>query len=103
MRSCELRATKNFVDGFLDATRISIDYVLDAGTWEQAAVRYARYAARRRASNAKTGGPKRFLADFIVGAHALSRADRLLTLDTNRYSRDFPDLKQWDAAKIRRA
>jgi len=34
------------------------------------------------------------LADFIVGAHALTRSDRLLTLDPSRYSRDFPELEQ---------
>jgi len=27
-------------------------------------------------------------------AHALIRADRLLTLDASRYAKDFPELKQ---------
>ena len=32
------------------------------------------------------------LVDFIVGAHALLMADRFLTLDQGRYSKDFPEL-----------
>jgi predicted nucleic acid-binding protein len=39
------------------------------------------------------GPPRRLLVDFVIGAHALLRADRLLTLDTSLYKQDFPDLK----------
>ena len=37
--------------------------------------------------------PKHLLADFVVGAHAALKADRLLTLDVKRYRTGFPDLK----------
>jgi hypothetical protein len=33
------------------------------------------------------------LPDFIIAAHALLRADRLLTLDPTRYRQDFPKLR----------
>jgi len=33
------------------------------------------------------------LVDFLIGAHALVQADRLMTLDAKRYQRDFPELK----------
>ena len=84
-------ATPEFVDGFLDSTRAVVDFRLDEAIWREAGLRFARYAARRRSSRA--GAPRRLLADFIIGAHALLRADRLLTLDVPLYARDFPDLK----------
>jgi predicted nucleic acid-binding protein len=41
----------------------------------------------------KKQGPRRLLADFIIGSHALAQADRLMTLDPKRYKQDFPELK----------
>ncbi len=38
-------------------------------------------------------GTQRLLADFIIGSHALAHADRFMTLDPQRYARDFPELK----------
>jgi predicted nucleic acid-binding protein len=58
--------------------------------WHAAGAAFAAYAARRRRS--KGGEPKRLLVDFIVGAHAVLKADRLLTLDPARYSLAFPKL-----------
>jgi len=57
----------------------------------EAARRLERYAKRRRWPAPR--GPKRLLADFIIGSHALAQADRSLTLDPKRYERDFPELK----------
>jgi hypothetical protein len=85
------RASANFVDQFLAATDITIDFPVGEPVWRDVAVRFAKYAARRRAS--RGGSAKRVVADFIVGAHALIRADRLLTLDRALYSRDFPELE----------
>src|SRR5438046_5990875 len=44
-------------------------------------------------SQSRAGSPKRLLVDFIVAAHALLRADRLMTLDASRYRQDFPKLR----------
>jgi predicted nucleic acid-binding protein len=85
------KAKLDFVDDFLAATGISVDFDFGEPVWREASVRFAKYAVRRRTSG--EGRPKRLLADFIVGAHALLRSDRLLTLDRSRYSRDFPELE----------
>ena len=85
------RATESFVYGFLDATGIVIDYKLDERLWSEAGQRYARYAVRRR--QAAGEGPRRVLADFLIGAHALVQAERLLTLDPKRFNQDFPELR----------
>ncbi|HML16740.1 MAG TPA: PIN domain-containing protein [Bryobacteraceae bacterium] len=85
-------ATPKFVDDFLRETAIEIDFELDEEVWREAARRFSRYAARRRRS--RGGSSKRLLADFIVAAHALTQADRLLTLDSGGFYRhDFPELK----------
>jgi len=79
----ELHAHPNMTAGdvrsFLDATGIVIDYKLEEKVWAEAGLRYARYAARRRQSTGE--GPRRILPDFLIGAHALVQAERLLTLE----------------------
>lgn len=85
------RASQAFVDQFLAETGITVEFGLDEQVWRKAADRFVAYAKRRRRSGGTT--PKRFLADFIIAAHALLRADRLLTLDPSRYQRDFPELR----------
>jgi predicted nucleic acid-binding protein len=84
-------ATESYVRGFLEATGVQVDYKLDEGIWAETGVRFARYAARRRKATGK--GPRRLLADFLIGAHALMQADRLLTLDARVYQQDFPEVR----------
>lgn len=84
------RATATYIDSFLDETGILADWDLDKAIWQLAAERYEKYAIRKRKK--KMGEPKRLIADFIVGAHALLRADVLLTLDPRPYRRDFAEL-----------
>ena len=91
---CELlaypSATRQFVHEFLGGTGILVDFLLDEDVWQRAADSFVAYARRRRRS--RGGSPKRMLVDFVVAAHALLRADRLLTLDASRYRQDFPKL-----------
>ena len=84
-------ASQKFIDHFLSATHITVDFLLAEDVWRLAADAFAKYAERRR----RSGGthPRRFLSDFIVGAHATLRADRLLTLDVHLYKQAFPKLK----------
>ena len=84
-------ATEDFIRRFIESTGIIVDYRLDERAWVETGRRYARYAARRRKSSGS--GPKRLLADFLIGAHALVQADQLLTLDSTRYSQDFPEVR----------
>jgi len=84
------KAAHGQVREFLERTRVMIDFHLDEPVWQEAGTAYAAYAERRRRSKRNT--PKRLLVDFIVGAHALVSADRLLTLDGTRYKTAFPKL-----------
>jgi predicted nucleic acid-binding protein len=91
---CELlahpSATQRFVQEFVGETGIFVDFLLDEQVWQRAANAFVAYAQRRRRS--RGGSPKRMLVDFVVAAHALLRADRLMTLDASRYRHDFPKL-----------
>lgn len=84
-------ATPELVNRFLDDTGIEVDSDLDERVWRRASEAFAAYAVRRRASAG--GEPKRLLVDFLVGAHVCERADKLLTLDPQRYRQAFDDLR----------
>ena len=85
------KVTEPFVDEFLSTTNVAVDFVLEEAVWREAGRHFAGYAKRRRRSGG--GHPKRLLVDFLIGAHASLRADRLLTLDRERYAQDFPKLR----------
>jgi predicted nucleic acid-binding protein len=84
-------ASEAFVARFLTDTGIDADLDLGEAVWRRTAMAYAAYATRRRESAG--GEPKRLLVDFLVGAHAHEHADRLLTLDPQRYRSAFGDLR----------
>jgi predicted nucleic acid-binding protein len=75
---------------FLDATGIAIDYQMSDSVWTEAGRRYGQYAANRRKSIREN--PRRLLADFIIGAHALIHANRLMTMDKSNFRQYFPEL-----------
>ena len=81
--------TEGFLDSFFRATGIRIDWALDEDMWRSAGHAFQRYAGRRRKQGA---GPRRILADFLIGAHALEGGHRLLTLDDHLYRAAFPAL-----------
>ena len=85
------KTTFVFLKQFLTQTNIKVDFLLDEEVWRLASQTFADYAKNRRESGGKN--PKRFLADFIIGAHAMLRADRLFTLDKSRYENAFPHLR----------
>lgn len=49
-----------------------------------------------RAYRARRGPRNRVVPDFLIGAHALMQADRLLTRDAAFQRRNFPDLAVFD-------
>lgn len=85
------KATELFVNSFLSGTGIMVDFEFPQKIWLEAGHRFARYAKRRRRSTREA--PRRLLVDFIIGSHALTQADRLMTLDPKRYEQDFPEFK----------
>jgi predicted nucleic acid-binding protein len=82
--------TEAFVDYFLRETGISVDWDIDEQIWRTAGRAFQNYAKRRRKTPG--GSPRRILADFVIGAHALRRGYRLLTLDDRLYRSAFPRL-----------
>jgi hypothetical protein len=84
-------ATESYVRRFLEDTGVVVDFRLEESVWTESGLRFAKYAARRKKSTGE--GPRRILADFLIGAHALVQADRLLTLDPKVYQQDFPEVR----------
>lgn len=85
------RRTETFLDQFLKETGVAVDWTTDESVWRAAGKAFQKYANRRRKQ--KAGGPRRILADFLIGAHALEKGYRLLTLDAGIYRAAFPKLQ----------
>jgi len=84
------RRNENFLDKFLEDTGIVVDWSVDESVWRVAGKSFQKYANRRRKQRA--GQPRRILADFLIGAHALEKGYSLLTLDDGIYRAAFPKL-----------
>ena len=61
--------TESFLDSFCKETGIAVDWNLNEATWRGAGRAFRQYVARRRRQ--RDSGPRRILADFLIGAHAL--------------------------------
>lgn len=81
---------ESFLDSFCRETGINIDWSVKESVWRAAGRAFQTYAARRRRQ--RDSGPRRILADFLIGAHALEGGYHLLTLDDHLYRTAFPDL-----------
>ena len=82
--------TGEIIEDFLNRTGLEVDYRLNKAVWHEAGVRFRNYAERRR--RARHPWPRRLVADFVIGAHALLNADRLITFNGADFRRDFPEL-----------
>lgn len=79
-----------FLDEFLAETDILVDWNLDETIWRIAGRAFLAYAARKRRQ--RESGPRRILADFLIGAHAFQNGFSLLTLDERFFRAAYPRL-----------
>ena len=79
------------VEEFLRETGVAVDWELSPTIWARAGDAFARYAKRRRRHEIKTI-PRRLLADFVIGSHAVE-VGMLMTGDTEFFRKNFPELR----------
>ena len=79
-----------FLNSFFGDTATMVEWNLHEVVWRAAGRAFQKYAARRKEK--RDPGPRRILADFLIGAHAFERGYRLLTLDDRLYRAAFPGL-----------
>src|SRR5215831_8735425 len=82
--------TEGFLNKFCNETGMTVEFDLDEGIWRSAGRAFQAYTIRRRKQ--RDPGPRRILADFLIGAHAFERGYRLLTLDDHLYQAAFSSL-----------
>ena len=82
--------TEAFLNVFFAETGIGIEWNLAEEIWRAAGRSFQKYAARRKKQG--DSGPRRILADFLIGAHASEQGYRLLTLDERLYRAAFPGI-----------
>jgi hypothetical protein len=87
--------TEQFVDRFLEDAGIEVEWEINENMLRTAGVAFQNYAEQRRKQ--KGLQPRRILADFLIGAHAVVKGHRLLTLDEKHYRAAFPKLELLEA------
>ena len=83
--------TESFLDTFLEETGIAVEWRMEERIWRAAGQAFQNYAGRRRRQ--REPGPRRILADFLIGAYAARHNYPLLTLDEGIYRAAFPALR----------
>jgi predicted nucleic acid-binding protein len=83
--------TESFLDTFLRETGITVEWHLEERVWRSSGQAFQSYAGRRRRQ--REAGPRRILADFLIGAYAVRHNYPLLTLDEGIYRAAFPTLR----------
>jgi predicted nucleic acid-binding protein len=78
------------IEQFIVATGIVVDWVIDERVWREASRAFRNYSIARRKQ--RQPPPRRILTDFVIGAHAVIRNHRLLTMDKKIYRAAFPSL-----------
>ena len=86
------RLSEEELDAFVEETGLIVDWSLEPEVWRAAGRAYAAYASRRRKQKGDKG-PRRILADFLIGAHADLTSGKLLTLDPKLYRSNFAKLE----------
>lgn len=82
--------TQAILDEFFTIGGIEIDWRFDETVWRAAGFAFQSYVERRLAATGQL--PRRILADFLIGAHSLTRGYTLLTTDSRHYAIAFPKL-----------
>jgi hypothetical protein len=82
--------TEAFLDRFCEEAGIAVEWTLSERILRMAGRAFQGYALRRKKQ--KGAEPRRILADFLIGAHALVNGYKLLTLDAGTYRAAFPRL-----------
>jgi predicted nucleic acid-binding protein len=83
--------TEDMLDEFVATTGILVDWESREKIWRMAGKAFQGYADRRKRKQEDL--PRRILADFFIGAHALAQRFRLMTLDQRLYRAAFPALE----------
>ena len=79
------------LESMLSEARIEVDFDLPRPVWDLASRAYSAYTRKRRESGASP--PRRILADFLIGAHAAVKTNRLLSADARFFHGLFPGLQ----------
>ncbi len=86
---CIPQMTLTELDVGLEDFGIEVDWLMPEQVWKEAGLARAIFFQHRAVSTS----PKRMIADFVIGAHALVRDYTLCTFDPKGFRSAFPNLK----------